>query len=453
MDTPATMRARCRFCGTSLTHTVADLGMSPMANAYRRPEEMDRMERFYPLHAYVCGECKLVQLDEFESPQEIFSDYAYFSSYSPSWLEHARRYAGDMSARFGLGSQSKVVEIACNDGYLLRWFRESGVPVLGVEPAANVAESARALGIDVAVRFFGRETARELAAAGHSADLMTANNVVAHVPDLNDFVAGFKVLLKPRGVVTFEFHHVLNLLQRNQFDTIYHEHFCYHSLSTFSRILAAHGLAVFDVEELSTHGGSLRVFAQHDDTGVQPLAPRVGTLLAREQAAGLTGLDAYLAFDERCKRMKRRFLRFLIEAKEHGKSIAAYGAPAKGNTLLNYAGVRTDFVDYTVDMNPHKQGRYLPGTGIPIRSPDEIARTRPDYVLILPWNLRDEIVQQMAHIGDWGGQFLVLIPEVEVIVPPRAQEARAPAPVPTPVADMVSSLVAGAGRMIQGAGH
>ena len=427
-------QAHCRFCSTPLRHVVADLGMSPMANAYRRPEEMSRMERFYPLRAYVCEQCLLVQLEEFESPQEIFSDYAYFSSYSESWLRHAQRYADDMRARFGLGPDSKVVEIACNDGYLLRWFRDAGVPVLGVEPAANVAESARALGIDVAVRFFGRETARELAAAGHRADLMTANNVVAHVPDLNDFVAGFKILAKPTGVVTFEFHHVLQLLERNQFDTIYHEHFCYHSLTTFRRILAHHGLEVFDVETLSTHGGSLRVFAQHDDTGLRPVSSRVDAMLALEDAHGLTGLDAYVAYDVRAKRMKRRFLRFLIDAKDAGKSIVAYGAPAKGNTLLNYAGVRTDFVDYTVDMNPHKQGRFLPGTGIPIRSPDAIAATRPDYVLILPWNLRDEIVQQMAHIGDWGGKFLVLIPEVEVIEPPRAGAPATATAVDAPVA-------------------
>ena len=388
-----------------------------MANAYRKADELGRMERFYPLRAYVCGTCLLVQLEEFESPEEIFSEYAYFSSYSKSWLEHAKSYADAMSSRFGLGPQSKVVEIACNDGYLLRWFKDRGVGVFGVEPAANVAESAKALGIDVAVSFFGRQTALDLAAAGQRADLMTANNVVAHVPDLNDFVSGFKVLLKPQGVVTFEFHHVLNLLERNQFDTIYHEHFCYHSLTTFRRILAHHGLKVFDVETLPTHGGSLRVFAQHDDTGVQPISPNVEALLSLEELHGLTDIATYLAFNTRCVQMKRRFLRFLIDAKADGKTIVGYGAPAKGNTLLNYAGVRTDFVDYTVDLNPVKQGLYLPGTGIPICHPDKIMSTRPDYVLILPWNLRDEIVKQMAAIGDWGGKFLVLIPEVEVLEP------------------------------------
>jgi SAM-dependent methyltransferase len=388
--------------------------MTPMANAYRTHEEMGRMERFYPLRAYVCGQCFLVQLEAFEAPEEIFSDYAYFSSFSESWLKHAKRYVDDVTARFGLGERSKVVEIACNDGYLLKWFLPKRVPVLGVEPAVNVAESARALGIDVVTRFFGRETARELVAAGHSADLMTANNVVAHVPDLNDFVAGFKILLKPNGVATFEFHHVLNLLLHNQFDTIYHEHFCYHSLTTFSRILAHHGLRVFDVEELKSHGGSLRVYVQHDSTGTWPVSERVETILARESEYGLGRIETYTAFDERCQRMKRRFLQFLIEAKDAGKSIAAYGAPAKGNTLLNYAGVRADFVDYTVDLNPHKQNRFLPGTGIPILGPDEIARTRPDYLLILPWNLREEIASQQSAIRAWGGKFLVLIPDVQV---------------------------------------
>jgi len=417
MDTLVSHHANCRFCGTPLRRTVADLGMTPMANAYRKPEELNRMEPFYPLHAYVCEECLLVQLEEFESPEQIFSEYAYFSSYSESWLEHARKYVDAVTERFRLGKDSKVVEIACNDGYLLRWFKPHGVPVLGVEPAANVAEEARRQhDIEVAVEFFGRETARKLAGQGHRADLMCANNVVAHVPDLNDFVAGFSILLKPTGVATFEFHHVLNLLQHNQFDTIYHEHFCYHSLSTFQRILAHHGLEVFDVEELKSHGGSLRVYAQPQGTGNQQMSPRVAALLEREREAGLTTLAPYLAYDERVKKMKRRFLEFLIQAKSAGKSIAAYGAPAKGNTLLNYAGVRNDFIDYTVDLNPHKQNRYLPGTLIPIHGPDMIRQTRPDFLLILPWNLRDEIMGQMAHIREWGGQFLVLIPDVQVLV-------------------------------------
>lgn len=409
-------RPTCRFCGTGLEHVFADLGMSPMANAYRSAEQQNRMEPFYPLRAYVCGNCMLVQLEEFETPEQIFgTDYAYFSSYSDSWLEHAKRYVEAVTERFGLGPQSRVVEVACNDGYLLRWFLPKGVKVLGVEPAANCAEVARAQGIEVEVAFFGARTAADLKGRGYQADLMAANNVVAHVPDLNDFVEGFRILLAPTGVATFEFHHVLNLIRRNQFDTIYHEHFCYHSLSTFRRILEHHGLAVFDVEELPTHGGSLRVYAQPAGTGIHAVSPRVGALLDVEREAGLTGVDAYLAYGERVKRMKREVLRFLIDAKASGKSIAAYGAPAKGNTLLNYAGIRTDFIDYTVDRNPHKQGMTLPGTQIPIHDPSKIFETRPDYLLILPWNLRDEVVRQMAGIREWGGRFLVLIPEVEVI--------------------------------------
>ena len=415
LSAAAATRATCRFCGNGLRHTVADLGMSPMANSYRKPEELNRMEPFYPLHAYVCDQCFLVQLEAFQSGEDIFSEYAYFSSYAQALLDHGKAYADAMTDRFGLGAQSKVVEVAANDGYLLRWFLPRGVPVLGIEPAGNVAEAARQLGIPMEVLFFGRETATQLKAAGHAADLMAANNVVAHVPDINDFVAGFKILLKPEGVATFEFHHVLNLLNLNQFDTIYHEHFCYHSLTTFSKILAHHGLKVFDVEEITTHGGSLRVFCQHDDSGVQAVSARVGEMLAREKAAGLDTLAPYLAFNERVKAMKRRLLAFLVKAKDEGKTIAAYGAPAKGNTLLNYAGVRSDFIDYTIDRNPHKQNHFLPGTQIPILGPEQLAVTKPDYLLILVWNLKNEVIDQMKHLRDWGGKFLVLIPEVEVI--------------------------------------
>ena len=415
LSAAAATRATCRFCGNGLRHTVADLGMSPMANSYRKPEELNRMEPFYPLHAYVCDQCFLVQLEAFQSGEDIFSEYAYFSSYAQALLDHGKAYADAMTDRFGLGAQSKVVEVAANDGYLLRWFLPRGVPVLGIEPAGNVAEAARQLGIPMEVLFFGRETATQLKAAGHAADLMAANNVVAHVPDINDFVAGFKILLKPEGVATFEFHHVLNLLSLNQFDTIYHEHFCYHSLTTFSKILAHHGLKVFDVEEITTHGGSLRVFCQHDDSGVQAVSARVGEMLAREKAAGLDTLAPYLAFNERVKAMKRRLLAFLVKAKDEGKTIAAYGAPAKGNTLLNYAGVRSDFIDYTIDRNPHKQNHFLPGTQIPILGPEQLAVTKPDYLLILVWNLKNEVIDQMKHLRDWGGKFVVLIPEVEVI--------------------------------------
>jgi SAM-dependent methyltransferase len=407
--------SRCRFCGAPLQHIFADLGMSPPSNAYRRPEQLYQMEPFYPLRAYVCRACFLVQLEAFESPEAIFSDYAYFSSYADTWLAHARQYVEMITTRLELGPHSRVIEVACNDGYLLQYFVARGVPVLGVEPAANIVPVAEAKGIPVWVRFFGRATAAELAAQGQLADLLVANNVVAHVPDLNDFIGGFPLVLKPAGVATFEFHHVLELMQHNQFDTIYHEHFCYHSLSTFRQVLAHHGLTVFDVETLGTHGGSLRVYAQHAGAGPQPVSPAVAELLAQEADFGLTRLEPYLAFGERVKAMKFRLLEFLLQAKAQGKTIAAYGAPAKGNTLLNYAGIRTDFVDYTVDRNPHKQGLYLPGTHLPIYSPDKVRETRPDYLLILPWNLQREIVEQTAFIRDWGGQWVVPIPEARVI--------------------------------------
>ena len=414
LSAAAATHARCRFCGTQLKHTVANLGMSPMANAIRKPEELNRMEPFFPLHAYVCDNCFLVQLEEFQSGEAIFTEYSYFSSYVQAMLDHGRKYADDMTARFGLGAHSKVVEIAANDGYLLRWFLPKGVPVLGVEPAANVAEEGRKLGIPMEVLFFGRKTAQQLREQGHAADLMAANNVVAHVPDLNDFIAGFKELLKPAGVATFEFHHVLNLLTLNQFDNIYHEHFCYHSLMTFGRILAHHGLQVFDVEEIANHGGSLRVYCQPQGTGTQPQDPRVAAMLAREKKAGLDTLAPYLAMEERIRETKRSLWRFVLQAAAEGKSIAAYGAPAKAATLLNYAGVRADYIDYTVDRNPHKQNHFLPGTQIPIYGPERIAQTRPDYLVILAWNLTDEVMKQMAHIREWGGRFVVLIPEVRI---------------------------------------
>ena len=407
--------ACCKFCKTPLRHVVADLGMQPIANNYRKQDELYAMEPFFPLRALVCEKCLLVQAQQFSAADELFSpDYAYFASHSESWLDHARRYVDKMTDRFKLGPQSKVVEIASNDGYLLRWFLPKGVPVLGVEPTAGTAKVAQELGIPVEVRFFGRETAEALKAAGHAADLMPANNVAAHVPDINDFISGFKILLKPTGVATFEFHHVMNLLNLNQFDTIYHEHFYYHSLTTFSRILEANGLKVFDVEELPTHGGSLRIYAQHSDTGIHPVSAAVTELRAREEAQGLASLDAYLNFEQRVRQMKRRFLSFLIQAKDEGKSIAAYGAPAKGNTLLNYAGVKRDFIDFTVDRNPHKQNTYLPGTQIPVLAPEAILEHKPDYVLILPWNLKDEVAKQMSAVREWGGKFLVLIPEVQV---------------------------------------
>ncbi len=406
---------RCRFCGAPLSHLFVDLGASPLANSYLEPADLARAEPFFPLAVYVCGECLLVQLPEAERPEAIFSDYAYFSSYSESWLRHAEAYAAAMIERFGFGSGHQVVEIASNDGYLLRWFKERGVPVLGVEPAGNVAAAAEAAGIPTRVQFFGKATACELVAEGVRADLLVGNNVLAHVPGLNDFVAGLKILLGPSGVLTMEFPHLLRLMDEDQFDTIYHEHYSYFSFATVRRIFAAHGLTLFDVEELPTHGGSLRIYARHDEDGSRPVGERVAGLLAREEAAGLGRLETYRSFGERVQRVKRGLLRFLIDSKEAGKSIAAYGAPAKGNTLLNYCGVRTDFLDYTVDRSPHKQGRYLPGVRIPIHGPDRLRETRPDFVLILPWTLKEEIVEQMADVRSWGGRFVVAIPEVRIL--------------------------------------
>jgi SAM-dependent methyltransferase len=407
-------RGRCRFCGAALTRTFVDLGMSPLCESFVDGAHADEMEAFYPLHTYVCGECFLVQLGEYVTPGDIFSDYAYFSSYSDSWLAHAKRYAEQMIERHGIGRQSRVIEIASNDGYLLRWFVEKGVPVLGIEPAANVAAVAREKGVASVTKFFGRQTAREVAAEHGEADLLLGNNVLAHVPDLNDFVAGMKILLKPSGFITMEFPHLMRLMAENQFDTIYHEHFSYLSLMTVQRVFKHHGLVLFDVEELPTHGGSLRIYARHEEDISRPVTQRVVALRAREEAAGFDRLETYAAFAEQVKETKRKLLEFLIEAKRAGKSVAGYGAPGKGNTLLNYCGIRTDFVDYTVDRNPHKHGKFLPGTRIPIFPPEKIRETRPDYVLILPWNLKDEIMKQTGYIREWGGKWVVPIPQTTV---------------------------------------
>jgi SAM-dependent methyltransferase len=412
VNAPATLA--CRSCGASLSHVFVDLGAQPLANSYLEPEDLRKPEIFYPLCVYVCGECLLVQLPEEERPEEIFSDYAYFSSYSESWLRHAREYAEMTIQRFGLGPSHQVVEVASNDGYLLRWFKDRGIPVLGIEPARNVAEVAEAAGIPTLVRFFGAQTARGLADRGTRADLLVGNNVLAHVPDLNDFVAGLQILLAPTGVLTMEFPHLLRLMEEGQFDTIYHEHYSYFSFGAVRRVFAAHGITLFDVEEIPTHGGSLRIYGRHDADSSKPVEDRVRALLAREEAAGLQTLDAYRDFAERVKRVKRGFLRFLLQAKGEGKTVAGYGAPAKGNTLLNYCGIRTDFLDYTVDRSPHKQGRFLPGTRIPIHGPERLRETRPDYVLILPWNLKEEIMEQMADVRSWGGKFVVAIPEVRI---------------------------------------
>jgi len=405
----------CRFCRAELKHTFCDLGLSPVSNAFLRKEQLGQAEPIYPLHTWVCERCFLVQLEEFESPQRIFGDdYAYFSSYSDTWLEHARRYTAQMIERFGVGQKSLVIEIASNDGYLLQYFRQKGVPVLGIDPAANVARAAEAKGIPTLVRFFGTGTARELAAAGKHADLLLGNNVLAHVPDLNDFVAGMKVILKPGGVLTMEFPHLQHLIEENQFDTIYHEHFSYFSFLAAQRVFAHHGLELFDVEEIPTHGGSLRIYGRHAGQAGGP-SERVKELAARERRLKFEDLETYRAFANRAGETKRELREFLVAARRAGKKVAGYGAPAKGNTLLNYCGVRTDLLEYTVDRSPHKQGMYLPGVHIPIYPPDRIAETRPDYVVILPWNLKDEIVAQMAHVRSWGGKFVVPIPKVRVL--------------------------------------
>lgn len=404
----------CRFCASDLRHTFVDLGMSPLCESYLRREDLNQVEPFYPLHVYVCGECFLVQLEAYVSPDHIFSDYAYFSSYSDSWVEHARAYTQAVTERFHLGRRNHVVELASNDGYLLQHFVAKGIPSLGVEPAANVAEVALKKGVPTLVKFFGETTAREMAAAGQMADLIIGNNVLAQVPEINDFVRGMKILLNEQGVITMEFPHLMTLMAENQFDTIYHEHFCYFSLTTAAKVFAAHGLTVFDVEELPTHGGSLRVYARHIEDASKAVSPRVREMFSREASAGFERLDCYAKFAEQVSETKRKLLTFLIQAKHEHQSIAGYGAPGKGNTLLNYCGIRSDFLDYTVDRSPHKQGKFLPGTHIPIHHPDKIAETKPDYLLVLPWNLKTEIMQQMSHIRTWGGRFVVPIPEVQV---------------------------------------
>lgn len=406
--------SRCRFCDTPLQHVFVDLGMSPMANSYIKSEQLQQMEPFYPLNTYVCEHCYLVQLPEFESPEQIFSDYAYFSSYSDSWLKHAKDYTNLMVDRFGFDSKSQIVEIASNDGYLLQYFKEKDIPVLGIEPAENVAVVARNKGIPTISKFFGTGTAAELATDGRQADLLLGNNVLAHVPNVNDFVKGMKIVLKPRGIITMEFPHLMRLMEENQFDTIYHEHFSYFSFITVNRIFASHGLKIFDVDQLPTHGGSLRIYACHADNSSRPVGKRTTDLIQNEESTGFNTIEFYATFGEQVKETKRKILDFLVKEKRAGKSIAGYGAPAKGNTLLNYCGIRTDFIDYTVDRSPHKQNQLLPGVHIPIMGPDEISKSKPDYLVILPWNLKDEIINQMSHIREWGGKFVVFIPEVTV---------------------------------------
>lgn len=407
----------CRFCRAPLRDTFVNLGMSPLANSYLTAETRNAGETFYPLHAYVCRECLLVQLEEFEKPEDIFSDYAYFASFSDSWLRHAREYTDKVTARFGLGPSTRVVEIASNDGYLLQYFLAKGIPLLGIEPAANIARVAEAKGIRSIVKFFGADTAREIVEMGLGADLLVGNNVLGHVPALNDFVSGLKIALNPRGTLTMEFPHLLRLMAETQFDTIYHEHLSYFSFLAVERVFAAHGLTLFDVEELPTHGGSLRIYGAHtEDEPV--IEPGVEALRTTERMAGLDRLDTYREFSENVKKVKRDLLRLLMDIRQSGKTIVGYGAPAKGNTLLNYCGIGLDLIDYTVDRSPHKQGMFLPGTHIPIGDPEIIREMRPDYVLILPWNIREEIAGQLDYIAEWGGQFIVPIPEPRVLSAP-----------------------------------
>jgi len=404
----------CRFCGELLTETFVDLGTSPLCQSFVSRENFNRAEPNYPLLAHVCTRCFLVQLQEYVSGEDIFSEYAYFSSYSNTWLDHCRKYCETICERLHLGPHSQVVELASNDGYLLQYFVKRGVPALGIEPAGNVAEVAIGRGVPTIVKFFGTKTAHELVDDGLQADLLIGNNVLAHVPNLNDFVAGMKIVLGPRGAITMEFPHLMRLIEGNQFDTIYHEHFCYYSLLTVMQIFARHGMKVFDVEELPTHGGSLRIYVRHIDDDTKPPRSTVEELLDREIEAGYDRLDVYREFGQRVVETKRKTLEFLIDARRAGKRIAGYGAPGKGNTLLNYCGIRTDFIDYTVDRNPFKHGLFTPGTRIPIFSPEKIDETKPDYVFILPWNLKDEIINQLAHAREWGCKFVIPIPELTV---------------------------------------
>jgi SAM-dependent methyltransferase len=410
-----TAEAHCRFCKAPLKQTFVDLGMSPLCESFLTADQLNGMEPFYPLHVKVCGECFLVQLEQYVSAEHIFTEYAYFSSYSDSWLKHASSYVDMISERFGLGARSLAVELASNDGYLLQYFVRQGIPVLGVEPAVNVAKVAEQKGVPTLVKFFGCQTALEMVADGQAADLVIGNNVLAQVPDVNDFVGGIRIVLKPGGVATLEFPHLERLMAENQYDTIYHEHFSYFSLITVEKIFAAHGLVLFDVDEIPTHGGSIRIYLRHLEDGSKPVTPAVVNLRERELSAGLNRMETYATFAERVRESKRALLELLINLRRAGKRVAGYGAPGKGNTLLNYCGIRTDFLEFTVDRNPYKHGRFLPGTHIPIHSVEQIRERRPDYILVLPWNLKDEIVAQLAYAREWGAKFIVPIPVASVL--------------------------------------
>jgi len=410
------MSNNCRFCDSKLEISFADLGMTPTCQEHVVPEKLKSMEKFYPLHAYVCHKCWLVQLIEFELPEILFTDdYAYYSSYSDSWLDHISRYTDLMVKKYNFNENHFVAEIASNDGYLLQYFEKKGIPVLGIEPAGNVADVAISKGIPTEKLFFGIKTANDLVKKYGKCDLLAANNVLAHVPDINDFVEGMKIFLIEHGVITVEFPHLQNLIEQNQFDTIYHEHFSYLSLTSVFTIFKHHGLTIFEVEELPTHGGSLRIFAKHSEDQTKEIHSSVENLLEREENLGFKSVELYQSFGEKVKETKRSLLEFLINAKKEGKTIVGYGAPGKGNTLLNYCGIKTDFIDYTVDRSPIKQNNYLPGSHIPIYAPDKISKTKPDYVLILPWNLKNEIMKQMKHVENWGGKFVIPIPKVEIL--------------------------------------
>lgn len=406
---------KCRFCNSQLNDLFLSLGFSPLANSYLKKEQLSKTEPFYPLEVYVCRKCLLVQLQEFESRENIFGDYAYLSSYSDTWIKHAKDYVDKMTNIFNLGKDSFAIEIASNDGYLLQFFLQKGIPVLGIEPARNVAAIAQKKGIPTEAVFFGAETAKRLVSEGKSSDILLGNNVLAHVPDINDFVDGLKILLKQKGVITMEFPHLINLIDNVEFDTIYHEHFSYFTFLSVEKIFAAHKLTIFDVEKLTTHGGSLRIYAKHAEFKERAISNNVGKLRAEETEKGYSSIAAYKGFDDKVKNIKKEILDFLTKSKKAGKVVVGYGAPAKGNTLLNYCGIGTDLISYTVDKNPYKQGCFLPGSRISVESPEKIRRTRPDYLFILPWNIKDEIITQMAFIKEWGGRFVVPIPKVQVI--------------------------------------
>ena len=409
------MILNCRFCNELLINIFVDLGISPLSNAFLKKEMLNYVEKKYSLCAYVCDNCFLVQLPEFEKPENIFKDYAYFSSYSSTWLQHAENYTNLIIKKFSFDQKSLVIEIASNDGYLLQFFKKKNIPILGIEPAVNVAKVAKEKGIPTITKFFSVDTANELKKDCKLADLIIGNNVLAHVPNLNDFVKGLKILLKPTGVITLEFPHILQLIQKNQFDTIYHEHFSYFSLFTAKKIFSFHGLAIFDVDEISTHGGSLRIYVKHTEYDDISINERVNILLEKERQSGLENISTYTNFTKKVEDVKGKLQEFFISAKNSGKKIVCYGAAAKGNTLLNYCNIGSDFIDYVVDQNPYKQGLFLPGTHIPIKNPDEIRKTKPDYLIIIPWNLKEEIMEEIKYIRNWGGKFMIPIPEVKII--------------------------------------